>query len=126
MQAQQKSFKPEHHKVMEEKIVTNRGKVLKAFKLRWNPKLTEQAGCSGLDTDIFYPDKDIFSPEEERIMGRMCIECPVMLICLEWGMAHEKSGIWGGTTPYRRQQARRAMGIQVTDPRGISPSFMAM
>ena len=119
MRVQQKQIKIEYHKVLEQKEVTNRGKRLTAFKLQWNPKLTEQAGCKGLDTEIFYPEKDIFTLEEERIMGRMCIECPVMLMCLEWGLVHERSGVWGGTTPFRRQQERRALNIQVSDPRGF-------
>jgi hypothetical protein len=123
MRVHTNQIKVEYHKVLEKREVRNRGKGLTAFKLRWNPQLTEQAGCKGLDTEVFYPEKDIFTPEEERIMGRMCIECPVMLMCLEWGIAHERSGVWGGTTPYRRQQVRRAMGIQNTDPRGISPSM---
>lgn len=109
-----------YHRIMEQREVRNRGKDVQAFKLRWNPELTEKAGCKGLDTELFYPDKDIFSPEEEKLFGRMCIECPVMLMCLEWGLVHERSGIWGGTTPYRRQQARRALNLQVTDPRGIA------
>jgi hypothetical protein len=108
---------------MDTREVRKRGKGFKAFKLRWNPQLTEKAACKGLDIELFYPEKDIFTPEEENIFGRMCIECPVMLMCLEWGLVHEKSGIWGGTTPYRRQQARKSLGIQVTDPRGISPTI---
>ena len=114
-----KEFKIQHHKVMDERGVTNRGRNLRAFKLRWNPELTERAGCAGLDTELFYPDKDIFSPEEEKLFARMCIECPVMLMCLEWGLVHERSGVWGGTTPFRRQQERRALNIQVSDPRGF-------
>jgi WhiB family redox-sensing transcriptional regulator len=112
-----------HHRVMEKREIRNRGKGLQAFKLRWNPELTEGAACKGLDVELFYPDKDIFSPEEERIFARMCAECPVMEMCLEWGLVHEKSGVWGGTTPFRRQAARRAMNLQVTDPRGISPTM---
>ena len=112
-------FKPEHHKVIEQKQARNRGKDIVSFKLRWNPQLTEQAACKGIDTEIFYPDKDIFTPQEERLFERMCIECPVMLMCLEWGLAHERSGIWGGTTPFRRQAVRKALNLQVTDPRGL-------
>jgi hypothetical protein len=108
-----------HHRIMEQSEVKNRGKGYKAFKLRWNPELTQKAACKGLDTELFYPDRDIFTLEEEHLFARMCSECPVMLMCLEWGMVHERSGIWGGTTPFRRQAARRAVGLQVTDPRGL-------
>lgn len=109
-----------HHKVIEQREVRNRGKGLQAFKLRWNRELTENAACKGLDVELFYPDKDIFTPDEEKVFARMCVECPVMEMCLEWGLVHERSGIWGGTTPFRRQAARRALNIQVSDPRGIA------
>jgi len=109
-----------HHRIIEEREVKNRGKVLQAFKLRWNTKLTDGAACKGLDVELFYPEKDIFTHDEEKVFARMCSDCPVMEMCLEWGLVHERSGIWGGTTPYRRQAARRAMNLQVSDPRGIA------
>jgi len=108
-----------HHKIVEKQENRSRSKGLQAFKLRWNPELTANAACKGLDVELFYPDKDIFSPEEERLFARMCSECPVMEMCLEWGMVHERSGIWGGTTPLRRQAARKVLNLQVTDPRGV-------
>jgi hypothetical protein len=110
-------MKPEFHKVQEEKDIRYKGGIRKAFKLRWNPKLTEQAICRGLDTELFYPDRNIFTPDEEKIFASMCIECPVMMMCLEWGLAHETNGIWGGTTPMRRHQERDRRGWLVTDPR---------
>ena len=109
-----------YHRIMEKREARYRGKGFDAFKLRWYPELTERAACKGLDVELFYPDKDIFTPDEERLFSRMCIECPVMQMCLEWGLVHERSGIWGGTTPFRRQVARRALNIQVTDPRGMT------
>ena len=109
-----------HHQIMETREARYRGKGFDAFKLRWNPELTKKAACKGLDVELFYPDKDIFTLEEEKLFARMCVECPVMEMCLEWGLVHEKSGIWGGTTPFRRQQARKALNIRVSDPRGIA------
>jgi Transcription factor WhiB len=117
MQAQQRLIEPEYHKVQEVKEITVRGKLMKAFKLKWNPKLTEQAICKGIDTELFYPDKNIFTPQEEKVFASMCIECPVMMMCLEWGLAHEKAGIWGGTTPHRRAGERSQRGWVATDPR---------
>jgi hypothetical protein len=109
-----------HHRVIESREVRNRGKGFQAFKLRWNPELTEGAACKGLDVELFYPDRDIFTLEEEKLFARMCSDCPVMEMCLEWGLVHERSGIWGGTTPYRRQAARRTLNLIVSDPRGIA------
>tara|TARA_R110000868_G_scaffold6804_3_gene37846 strand:- start:1360 stop:1707 length:348 start_codon:yes stop_codon:yes gene_type:complete len=113
-------MKINHHQIVQESQVKNHnGKGLKLLKLQWNPELTENAACRGLDTDLFYPDRDIFNREEESIFARMCAECPVIEMCLEWGLVHERSGVWGGTTPYRRQVARRALNLQVADPRGF-------
>ena len=109
-----------YHRIIETSQTKNHsGKGLRLFKLRWNPELTKKAACKGLDTELFYPDRDVFSPEEESIFARMCAECPVMEMCLEWGLVHERSGVWGGTTPYRRQVTRRALNLQVADPRGF-------
>ena len=116
MHRQQKPIKPEYHKVLEEKQVSNRGKVGLAFKLKWNSKLTEQAICRGIDTELFYPVHRDITPEEENMFARMCLECPVMLMCLEWGLAHKRHGIWGGTTPYRRWQERKRRGWAVVEP----------
>jgi len=108
-----------HHRVMEKREVRNRNKDSQVFKLQWNRELTEKAACKGLDVELFYPDRDIFTPDEEKLFARMCAECPVMEMCLEWGLVHERSGIWGGTTPFRRHAARKALDLQVSDPRGF-------
>ena len=119
MPVPQEPTKPEYHRVLEKKVFRDHGRELTAFKLRWNPELTEKAICRGIDTEIFFPDKDIFSKDEEQAFVRMCIECPVTLTCLEWACAHERSGIWGGTTPVRRNIERKRRGWAVTDPRTL-------
>ena len=111
-------MRPKFHKVIEEgSRVPRANQRMNWFKLRWNPELTEKAACKGLDVELFYPDKDIFTPDEERLFARMCAEWAVMEMCLEWGLAHERSGIWGGTTPYRRNRIRAQQGWVVIDPR---------
>jgi len=116
MQVQPKQSRPEHHKILGEKPLNEGRRRGVAFKLKWNRKLTDDANCRGINTNLFFPDKELFTPEEENIFARMCVECPVMLICLEWGLAHEKRGVWGGTTPYRRHQERKRRGWVVTEP----------
>jgi len=115
--SEQKYTRPEWHKIEFEKDVPLHGKkILKAFKLKWNFKITNQALCKGLDTELFYPDKNIFTPSEEKVFASMCVECPVMLMCLEWGLAHERFGIWGGLTPSRRAIERTKRGWVAIDP----------
>lgn len=108
MPVQPKPIKPQWLNILDQKGG--------AFKLEWNKEISEQAGCRGLDTELFYPDRDVFTRDEERMFARMCVECPVMLMCLEWGLAHERYGIWGGTTPVMRQRERKRRGWVVNDP----------
>lgn len=116
MHHQPKPIRPEWHQVLEEKSIGNMKRNGTAFKLKWDNNTTEQAACKGLDTELFYPDRDVFSAEEERLFARMCSDCPVMLACLEWGLAHERWGVWGGTTPMRRVRERTRRGWVVSDP----------
>jgi len=36
---------------------------------------------------------------------------------LEWGLSHEKYGVWGGTSPATRRHIREELGIGVAEPR---------
>ena len=110
-----KPIRPEWHEVLQEKEMY-RGNV--AFKLKLDASMYKQAGCRGLDTELFYPDRDVFTKDEESMFQRMCVECPVMLQCLEWALVHERYGVWGGTTPSQRQRERRRRGWVVNDPDG--------
>jgi hypothetical protein len=112
-------MEPVLHTIVSRMGVSNRGKNYVAFKLRSNPRLYDEGICRGIDTEVFYPDKDIFKPEEEATFVRMCAECPVMELCQEWGLVHERYGVWGGLTPFRRQQERKRRGWMVSDPRGF-------
>lgn len=108
--------RPEHFTILDEDTRVNHHRVTKVFKLRYNSQLFEKAACAGLDTDLFYPDKNIFTPAEERVFENLCIECPIMMACLEWGLVHEREGIWGGMTPARRQGLRQRLNWMVSDP----------
>lgn len=111
-------MKPKFHKILEEKqITTQEGKQVTRYVLRYNSKLFDGGTCKGLDVETFYPPQDIFTYSEEKMVSKMCADCPVMMACLEWGLAHERYGIWGGTTPNRRKKLRRLMKMQVSEPR---------
>ena len=107
---------PRHHKILSQKVLSDRGKKVIRYVLRYNSKLFDRGACKGIDTNLFYPDKDLFSREEERIFHKMCVECPVMEACLEWGLAHERYGVWGGTTPAQRKAVRKRIGWMVSEP----------
>jgi hypothetical protein len=111
-------MKPKFHKILQEtQVINQEGKQVTRYVLRYNFKLFEGGTCKGLDVETFYPPQDTFTYTEEKMVSKMCADCPVMMACLEWGLAHERYGIWGGTTPNRRKKLRRLMKIQMTEPR---------
>ena len=71
------------------------------------------ATCRGIGVDFFFQEHSTASSSEERKAKSLCKECPVMQACLEWGLAHESFGIWGGTSPRQRMQMRRKLKITV-------------
>ena len=113
-----KDNKPEFHEIVSTQVMAGKhNKKMIRYVLRYNKKLFEQGACQGIDTSIFYPDKDVFTHDEERMFQRMCTDCPIMMACLEWALVHERYGVWGGTTPAQRSRIRRSIGWDLTDPK---------
>jgi WhiB family redox-sensing transcriptional regulator len=66
----------------------------------------DDAKCAEVAPDIFFPE---FGNNHTRQAVKICEECPVRLICLEYALTNEESwGIWGGLTPGQRRRLRRA------------------
>jgi WhiB family transcriptional regulator, redox-sensing transcriptional regulator len=99
-------IRPKFHRVIKEKVMAD-GSI--QYSLQYNPNLFKLAQCRGVDTEVFYPVQEKFNLDEERyITQRLCGNCPVKEACLEWALVHERYGIWGGTTPWRRGHIRKA------------------
>lgn len=110
-------MKPEYHEVMGVRQMGKRhGKPITRYFLRYNARMMSKGMCRGIDTEVFYPPKDLFTRDEERMIDKMCAGCPIKQACLEWGLAHERYGVWGGTTPAMRNRLRSRVGWDVTDP----------
>lgn len=104
---------PKFHRVRKALRLNNRV----YYTLSYNARNFEGAKCFGVPTEIFYPLTDKFTPEEERyIRERVCGGCPVIEACAEWGLVHERYGIWGGMTPVMRDRERRRRKWGLTDP----------
>jgi len=111
-------MKPQLHKIaLEIKGKSRSGKTTTTYVLKYNAELFRNASCQDLNTELFYPDKEIFTEAEEKVFRNMCIECPAMMACLEWALAHEKWGIWGGTTPANRRFIRSQIGWVLHEPK---------
>lgn len=99
---------PKFHKIVKQKELPTGAM---QYTLKYDPELFRQGACSGIDTEVFYPPQELFDLEEEKyIREKLCGNCPILEACLEWGAIHERYGIWGGTTPYRRTTIRKANG----------------
>jgi len=107
-----KVYKPKFHRVMKSKVV----KGLTYYRLNYNAKAFEGAACIGADTEMFYPDSVQFSREEALFYATLCSSCPVKAACLEWALAHERQGVWAGTTPETRTALRKSLNIGLKDP----------
>jgi len=102
--------RPQYHKILNEKKNAD-GTV--SYTLKYRSELFKQAACVGLDTELFFPIVERDFPEPA--VKKMCSKCPIMNTCLEWGLAHERYGIWGGTTVRTRNTIRRLKGWVVNE-----------
>lgn len=63
--------------------------------------------CRGKPQEWFYPERGDSTAEAKA----MCGICPVMQQCREWGLKHERIGIWGGLSERERRRLRRRAGV---------------
>ena len=63
-----------------------------------------QANCSGVDPDLFFPERGVTTREAKAV----CRACVVREPCLEYALENgEKFGIWGGTSERERRRIRK-------------------
>ena len=89
----------------------------------------ENASCKGIGHQAFYDDgleveaaidqdDTIWSsnrPVQHAYLRRMCLSCPVVQECREWGIKRERYGFWGGMTATERESERIMRGIRVDE-----------
>lgn len=65
----------------------------------------DDAICSEVATDMFFPE----SGESAKEAKRICASCPVVEKCLQYAL-HENIfyGVWGGTSPHERRNLKKA------------------
>lgn len=56
---------------------------------------TSEALCAGTDTELYF-DKYEVDQESAKEIDRMCISCPVVKECFDYGVKTESYGVWGG------------------------------
>lgn len=60
-----------------------------------------QANCVGMDTEMFFPGRGAHPAPEAR---EACASCPVKAECLEYAIAEDLYGYWGGTGGTKRMR----------------------
>jgi hypothetical protein len=64
----------------------------------------ERAICIGMDNDeierVFF--RGTGRPPKNAPHKKICGNCPIRQFCLEYGIVHEETGVWGGQTQSER------------------------
>jgi len=75
------------------------------------PHWTEQALCAQVGDDLWYPEKG----GSVRLPKRICSECPVRELCLEYALDTDQAhGVWGGMTVTERRRLQRDRAATTT------------
>lgn len=78
--------------------------------MMWNTDTSwrEDAACSGVDSDLFFPVTD---DEEATAQAKaICETCPVKDACLSYSLAtNQAAGVWGGLDANERRRLRRRL-----------------
>ena len=84
----------------------------------------EDPSCASVGGDFWFPEYDRGSlsiisadekKEESRIAKTVCNSCVHKSECQQWGLEHERYGIWGGLGERDRSFIRRRLNIIVEE-----------
>jgi hypothetical protein len=77
----------------------------------------EQPVCREIGVEAFYAgDEDDPQSLDSNVLNnqlakKLCQTCEHIVECAEWGIRHERFGIWGGLSPYELIAARKNRNI---------------
>lgn len=75
----------------------------------------EYALCSGMDTNIFYPEPGKGITPELKLAVSTCKKCPVRTECLMHAMnTSESFGVWGGVTYRNRLKIAKNYSVPIS------------
>jgi len=77
--------------------------------LEW-PKFLLDGDCTDMDPTMF-DDED---RKKTVLAKKVCHDCPVQMLCADWAIANEPSGVWGGLDSKDLAKARRGKRKFVT------------
>jgi hypothetical protein len=89
-----------------------------------HPHEFESPGCREVGGDFWFPEKerDVVYPSgtdgrqlEIAFAKRVCRGCIHKIECQQWGLKHERYGIWGALTEGDRKLVRKRLDIAVEE-----------
>jgi WhiB family redox-sensing transcriptional regulator len=87
----------------------------------WN---YESPGCASVGGEFWFPERSLdaseiklfsYSAPEVLLAKSVCNSCIHKTECKQWGLEHERFGIWGGLTEGEREPIRRRLNITVKE-----------
>jgi len=73
----------------------------------------EEPRCAEVGGEFWFPDKEENSDINSAFAKSICSQCLHNTECLEWALANERFGIWGGTNEKTRQRIRYKRGLKI-------------
>lgn len=77
------------------------------------PNFKGDEPCTSLGLVWYYDEELNPSLRHVRVAVSMCNACPMVHECRDWGVRHERYGIWGGMTPADRKRERQRLGLHL-------------
>jgi hypothetical protein len=71
--------------------------------------------CAQIGIEPFYLDEDTLpkTTDDYSRGKKLCSSCDHQYDCADWGIYHERYGLWGGLTPEERALIRRRKNIVI-------------
>ena len=88
------------------------------------PWAYENPSCASVGGEFWFPEKESglhgvtvvnFQSAEVAIAKSICNTCPHKKECGQWGLKHERFGIWGGLSERDRRPLRNRLNIIVEE-----------
>ena len=67
----------------------------------------EEPACAEVGGDFWFPEQSQSLENNHVVARKICASCTHKTECLEWGLAYEDFGIWGGLSENERRNIRR-------------------
>ena len=87
----------------------------------WN---YESPGCASVGGDFWFPERSLdpneiglfsYTAPEVLLAKSVCNSCIHKTECQQWGLEHERFGIWGGLTEGDRDPIRKRLNIDIEE-----------